>query len=194
VRRFLYGGFGVMLLASLAAQVASCNAAPADTVYGNPNTLDRKNLPGEAGAEPLSCGGGGDGGGGGKKYDGGACPSFENDIFPYFKATTGKWRCTDVTCHGGTQAPKIDGTSAATCFASLQQVTVAGKAYIPSADSGPTNDPAATTILCNLQGACGTRMPEAPGQDPTADDLCMLQAWLSCGAPGPSTTAPPAKN
>jgi hypothetical protein len=178
VRRYLFGGAWIgafMLLLSLAAHLASCNATPGDTTYGNPNTLDRTNLPGEGGVAPLSCGGEG----GAKKYDGGSCPSFAGDIFPYF-LPTGKWRCTDKPCHGGSNAPLLDGTSAATCLASMHVATVAGRPLLPE---GGTTDPTSVGLLCNLQGGCGTRMPESPGLDPTPDELCMISDWLSCGAP-----------
>jgi hypothetical protein len=176
--RYVLGGVGALLLLSLAVHIASCNEPP-DTNYGNPNTLDRKNLPGEGGAEPLVCSGDAAVG----KFDGGDCPSFAEDIFPYL-APAGKWRCSDKTCHGGGQNPPLDGTSAAACYASLQKVTVAGKPYIPGADGGGTvKDPTATTFLCNLQGGCGSKMPQAPGADPTPVDLCVVEAWLKCGAP-----------
>jgi hypothetical protein len=163
------------MLVSLGVHVASCNE-PAATPYGNPNTLDRRSLPGEGGAEPLSCTGDAAVG----KFEGGSCPSFANDIFPLL-APAGPWKCSDTTCHGGVQAPSIKGGSAAECYASLQQVTVAGKPYIPG--DGGTNDPATTTMLCNLQGGCGSRMPQAPGLDPTQTQLCVIDAWLKCGAP-----------
>jgi hypothetical protein len=167
-KRVFVGAVGGLCAVSLAIHVASCTAAETDTTYGNPNVLDRNSIPGEGGAAPLSCGAEG---GTVKKYDGGACPSFAADIFPYFQAT-GKWRCSDAPCHGGATAPSIDGKSAASCLVSLQAVTVAGRAYL--GDGG--------AMICNLQGSCGTRMPEPPGQDPTNDELCMLQAWLACGA------------
>ena len=42
-------------------------------------------------------------------------------------------------------------------------------------------DPNASSILCNLQGTCGSKMPKAPGVDPTNADLCKVEAWLKCG-------------
>lgn len=153
-----------------------CNE-PVATSYGNPNGLDRKNIPGEGGAEPLLCGAGGGGDGGAPTGDGG-CPSFATDIAPYFVAN-GKWRCADGTCHGGASAPPIDCKDPTTCLSSLKAITVAGKPYIKEGST----DPNESTVMCNLQGACGSRMPKAPGADPTSDELCLLSAWLSCGAP-----------
>ncbi|MBX3222136.1 MAG: hypothetical protein KF795_16585 [Labilithrix sp.] len=178
MRRYLMGGLGGAFLLAvgvhLAAGAAACNE-PAATAYGNPNTLDRKNLPGEGGAEPLICGGGE--GGAGEGFDGG-CPSFATDIFPYFQAN-GRWRCADATCHGGASAPPIATTDPTSCLSSLKTISVGGVAYVAEGST----DPNASTVLCNLQGTCGSRMPKAPGEDPTNAELCMLEAWLKCGSP-----------
>ncbi len=169
---------GALLLVALSGIVAlasSCSEPPA-TAFGNPNTLDRGNLPGEGGVEALSCSGDG-GKEGGSTFDGG-CPSFATDIYPYF-AAAGTWRCADKACHGGTQEPAIaDGTPAA-CLASLKKITVAKLPYLANG----SKDPSASSLLCNLQGACGSRMPKPPGKDPTDIELCKVQAWLACGAP-----------
>ena len=173
----------VLLAAALAlgllgvrALVACSEITP--VTYGNPNTLDRKNLPGEGGIEQLVCSidGGGDGGG----FDGG-CPSFATDIFPYF-APAGAWRCSDKACHGGMTSPPVDGTSAAACLTSLQQISVKGVVYVAS-DGG--TDPNTQSLLCNLQGSCGSPMPQVKGGviPPTNADLCKVEAWLKCGAP-----------
>jgi hypothetical protein len=147
------------------------------TTFGNPNTLDRKNLPGEGGVEQLLCTATGDAGDGGG-FDGG-CPSFATDIYPSF-AAAGTWRCSDKACHGGTSAPPIDGKDPASCLASLKKITVKGSPYVLS-DGG--KDPNSHSILCNLQGTCGSKMPKPPGADPTSADLCKVEAWLRCGAP-----------
>ena len=158
------------------AGATGCNE-PIATSYGNPNTLDRKNLPGEGGAEPLICGAGGGDGGAVQGFDGG-CPSFATDIFPYFQAN-GKWRCADGTCHGGASAPPVAGDTPTNCLSSLKAISIGGKPYLAEGSTDP-ND---STLLCNLQGACGSRMPKAPGADPTTEELCMVEAWLKCGAP-----------
>jgi hypothetical protein len=176
--RYWMGGLGgLMLLAAgvhLGLGSSACNE-PIATSYGNPNGLDRKNLPGEGGVEALTCGGDAAPTG----FDGG-CPSFQTDIYPYFKPD-GKWRCSDATCHGGASAPPIDGANANDCLASLRGITVGGKVYVPG-DAG-SSDPNASSLLCNLQGGCGSRMPKAPGVDPTSAELCIVEAWLKCGAP-----------
>jgi hypothetical protein len=159
-------------LAGVRALVGCSEITP--TTFGNPNTLDRKNLPGEGGVEQLVCSGI-DGGG---NFDAG-CPSFTTDIYPYLTAA-GTWRCSDKACHGGTTTPAIDGTSAASCLASLKQITVKNVPYVLS-DGG--KDPNGSSFLCNLQGTCGSPMPKAPGLDPTSTDLCKVEAWLKCGAP-----------
>lgn len=179
MRRFLLGGLGGVFVLGAGVQLVSgalgCNE-PVDASFGNPNGLDRKNLPGEGGTEPLVCGDGdGDGGAGG--LDGG-CPSFATDIFPYFQAN-GKWRCADGTCHGGTSAPPVAGDDPTSCLSSLKAISIGGKAYLAEG----TTDPNESTLLCNLQGTCGSKMPKPPGADPTTAELCIVEAWLKCGAP-----------
>jgi hypothetical protein len=171
----VYGlGAAMLLLAATVRLGTGCDDEGL-TAYGNPNTLDRKNLPGEAGAEPLNCGGGDAGAG---QFDGG-CPSFAADIYPNFIAT-GKWQCSTPACHGGASTPNIRGDNAAAALQDLRAVTVLGKPYI-TADGG---DPQATSsFICNLQGSCGSKMPKAPGIDATGEELCVIDAWLRCGAP-----------
>ena len=164
-----------LALVGVRALVACSEITP--TTFGNPNTLDRKNLPGEGGVEQLLCAGG-DGGGDGGTFDGG-CPSFTTDIYPLFTAG-GTWRCSDKACHGGATAPAVDGTNAGACLASLKKINVKNVPYVLS-DGG--KDPNAQSLLCNLQGSCGSPMPKAPGADPSTRDLCMVEAWLKCGAP-----------
>ncbi len=169
------GGFGAYLVLS------ACSPSPVDVSYGNPNTLDRKNIPGEGGAEPLLCGG--DGGGvSAKGADGGCGVSFTTDIYPYMK-NDGPWQCTTAACHGGGSQPAIDGTSADKCYQSLKAITVVGLPYLPSGGAKPDGAAASSSITCNLQGSCGSKMPKAPGKDPTTDELCKIDAWLACGAP-----------
>lgn len=180
VRRALLAlGFLVGVPATIAA-VASCMTEPPSTSYGNPNTLARSNIPGEAGVEALTCGGGEGGSGTPKEFEGGA-PSFALDIYPaYFAPGTGAWHCGDKTCHGGTTDPTIDTSTADKCLASLQKATVTGKLLV-TADGG--KDPNQDGLLCNLQGQCGSKMPQPPGKDPTEEDLCLIQQWLAAGAP-----------
>jgi hypothetical protein len=173
-RYVLIAGALALGLTSARALVSCSEITP--TTYGNPNTLDRKNLPGEGGVEALACSV--DDGGEGGTFDGG-CPSFATDIFPYLKPT-GTWQCSNKACHGGTSAPPIDGTGAAACLASLQKITVKNQVYVAGDASTDDN---AQSFLCNLQGSCGSPMPKAPGKTPTPAELCMIQAWLKCGAP-----------
>lgn len=175
-RYVLLAGAAAVAFAGFRALVACTEITP--TTFGNPNTLDRKNLPGEGGIEQLVCAGGEAGAGDGGGFDGG-CPSFATDIYPYFTAA-GTWRCSDKACHGGTTAPAIDGTDPAKCLASLQKISVTSLPYLLS-DGG--KDENASAMLCNLQGACGSKMPKPPGLDPSQADLCKVEAWLKCGSP-----------
>jgi hypothetical protein len=166
---------GAPAAAAVIGSAASCTVPP-ETQFGNPNILARSALPGEGGVEAVVCGDAGSG----QSFDGG-CPSFETDIYPLF-APTGPWHCGDANCHGGTTKPDIDTSTAEKTLASLQAATVAAVPDKPYVVSDGGKDPNASAIMCNLQGACGTKMPEPPGKDPTDDQLCLVQAWLACGA------------
>ena len=171
----------VLLTAAVAVALGGLRAIVSCTEvepvpFGNPNTLDRKNLPGEGGVEQLVCSL--DGGGEAGTFDGG-CPSFATDIYPYLVAA-GPWRCSDKACHGGATAPAIDGTGPAACLTSLRKISVKNTPYLLT-DGG--KDPNASSFLCNIQGTCGSKMPKPPGMDPTNADLCKVEAWLKCGAP-----------
>jgi hypothetical protein len=167
---FAVGTGGVGALCS----ITSCGEAPT-VPYGNPQTLQRSNLPGEAGITTLVCAGDG---GSGQSFEGGS-PSFALDIYPYF-APTGPWHCGDKNCHGGLTPPNIITAEAGACYASLTQAKVSGSMPLVNLDGG--KDPTQSALLCNLQGSCGNKMPQPPGTDPTDLDLCKIQAWLSAGA------------
>jgi hypothetical protein len=164
----------LFLVASLAAGslgALACLTEPPSQTYGNPNSLQRANF--EGGSEAVTCGGGD--GGGTVKTDGGGAPTFAANIYPLVNT---QWRCGDKAgCHGGGQAPPIDTTDPTKALASLNAIKVNGVPYI-AADGG--------SMLCNLQGACGSPMPkqtvQVPAKDPTPDDLCLVQAWLAGGA------------
>lgn len=145
---------------------AGCSEAP-QVEFGNPNTLDRKNLPGEGGTEVISCTGVDAG-----QFDGG-CPSFDTNIYPLMRAN-GAWRCADAVCHGGTTSPTMNCEDPASCLQELQAMSVGGQPYL-ARDGG--------TLVCNLQGSCGSKMPKPPGADPQPNELCMIEAWLACGSP-----------
>lgn len=169
----------LLIMATVHVSSTACNE-PVNVSYGNPNVLDRKSLPGEGGAEPLNCAGGGGGGEGGTSSFDGGCPDFATDIFPYF-APNGKWKCSSAECHGRASAPIIPGDNAANCLAALKTISVVGQGYISGGEGGAP-DPDKSTLICNLQGSCGSKMPKAPNPDPTNDELCMIQAWIACGA------------
>jgi hypothetical protein len=162
---------GLLVLAGVTHLLGGSGCSePPSTAFGNPNGLDRKNLPGEGGAPGLTCTVTG-------QFDGG-CPSFATDIYPFFTAS-GKFRCSDAACHGGTNSPSIDCRDATSCLSSLKAIRIGGSSYLAEG----TTDPSASAISCNLQGACGSKMPKPPGGDPSNDDLCAIEAWLKCGAP-----------
>lgn len=139
------------------------------TEFGNPNTLSRQNLPGEAGVTPVVSGCA-------ANFDGG-CPSFNDNIYPYL-TSVGAWKCSDPACHGGVSKPDIKCDNPNNCFDSLTAIQVDGKPYLSTGV-----DPANARMLCSLQGTCTDKMPKPPGTDPTPDDLCIIDTWLKCGSP-----------
>ena len=160
------------LLSAIAAvlYLAAAGCIEADTTeFGNPNTLSRQNLPGEAGVTPVVSGCA-------VNFDGG-CPSFNDNIYPYL-TTVGAWKCADPACHGGVSKPDIKCDTPNQCFDALTAIQVDGKPYLSTGV-----DPANARMLCSLQGTCTDKMPKPPAADPTPDDLCIIDTWLKCGSP-----------
>lgn len=158
-------------LLALAGHAATACDEPPRTEYGDPGALDRKKM-GPGGVPALACGQEVAAG-----FPGG-CPSFAAHLHPN---VTGKWRCIDSDCHGGKSSPLLDGPAPESLLASLKRVRVDDVPYLPQDPS--MTDPKATKIMCNLQGLCGRRMPEPPGADLTVEELCVVEAWVKCGAP-----------
>lgn len=176
LRTFL-GGLGGLSLLAVGLMLSSACFDVADTNYGNANGLARSNIPGEAGVIGAAC----------TSFTvsidgGGSCPSFANDIFPYFN---GAWACTSAGCHGGPQAPQMNPASASETIAGMASYSIAGKPYLPTGTGGgDAGDPVtSSSFMCNVQGTCGSKMPKAPGIDLTGEEICLVQAWLRCGAP-----------
>lgn len=170
VRRYWVGSAGLLSALAGALYLSATGCIEEDTTeFGNPNTLSRQNLPGEAGVTPVISGCA-------ANYDGG-CPSFDVDIYPYLTAV-GPWKCSDVACHGSVSAPAIKCDTPDMCFESLSAIQVDGKPYLPIGV-----DPPNARMLCSLQGGCGSKMPKPPGADPTPEELCIVDTWLKCGAP-----------
>jgi hypothetical protein len=170
----------VAMLAGALAVTVSCSTDPT-TSYGNPNTLNRGNLPGgdEAGIETVSCADAGIPGDGG-------CPSFATAIYPQMKAD-GNWKCAKNGCHarGGTP-PIIDDTSAANAYDSLRQVQPIG-GTIPYINVA-SKDPSQSGFYCNCATrTCGIAMPkDSTGvKQLTIGEICTIEAWVKCGSPGP---------
>jgi hypothetical protein len=175
-----------ILSAGGVATVIACSDV-GTTTYGDPSGLRSANLPGEGGTEAVICGGdgGAEGGGGGGGGGGGACAvSFKTDIYPNMIAA-GAWKCASTgKCHGGGQAPPIDGTSPQTVYDSLKVYSIkVGNNTVPYINADGGKDPSAHSFECNVTGQCGSGMPIAPGTPLTTDQVCRIDAWLRCGAP-----------
>lgn len=152
------------------------------TTYGDPSGLRSQNLPGEAGTEAVICGDASiEAGGGG----GGCAISFKTDIYPNMTAT-GAWKCASTgKCHGGGQAPPINGATPQTVIDSLKGYTnikVNGNP-VPYINVDGGSDPNASSFECNVTGQCGQGMPISPGVALTPTEVCKIDAWLRCGAP-----------
>jgi hypothetical protein len=157
------------------AVLISCVPDVGVTQYGDPNALRRDNLPGEGGAEAVTCDGG-------TVAAGDPCPvSFKTDIYPKMTAN-GPWKCASgSTCHGAQQVPKMDASTPQAIIDSLKAYQIAGNPH-PYINVG-SNDPTQSTIECNLTGQCGNPMPISPGTLLTPDEVCKVDVWLRCGAP-----------
>ncbi len=155
------------------------------THYGDPHSLSSANL-GEAGVEPVQCGGGD----AAIEASGGAgcAVSFSKDIYPSMTAN-GAWKCAAAApCHGAQQnapPPAINGTTPQTMYDSLKDFKIGG-AGNPYINAGNT-DPSKSSLECNVQGQCGSLMPKLdnpPGAKALShDEICKIDAWLKCGAP-----------
>lgn len=156
--------------------VAACSSEP-DVKYGNPSTLNKDNLPGEAGLEPLSCGEGGVV----TTDDGGCAVSWKNDIYMRMIGNDG-WQCATSQCHApGKQSPSIDPADAGGAYASLSAYKMSTRPQLNYIDK--SKDPSKSSIECNLSGACNPAMPIGGGKPLTDDERCKLHVWLQCGAP-----------
>jgi hypothetical protein len=153
------------------------------TKYGAPSGLKRDNLPlppeAAAPAVDASC----------SMPEGGATcgVKWSTDIWPMMSGT-GSWKCADANCHGGNaNSPPINDPDEA--YAALAgymgiKIGTTAKPYIVPC----SNDPMASTFLCNLQGMCGMQMPmqnDMLGSKPaTPMEIQMVQTWITqCGAP-----------
>lgn len=163
--------------------LASC-AIEDGTKYGNPSGLKRDNLPsppeggtssgGDAGACAMEAGAG----------EGGAScgVSWSNDIWPKLSGS-GTWKCAAAQCHGGgSTSPPINDKDQA--YDALTAYMVAGKPYIKPC----SNDPNASSFICNLQGTCGNKMPLVDSMlgsmAASQTEISQLNTWvIQCGAP-----------
>jgi hypothetical protein len=151
-----------------------------DVRYGNPGNLNKDNLPGEAGLEPLACGGG-DGGGGGREGGAGCSVSWSQDIYPRMIGNAG-WQCATAACHApGKEPPAIDTANAAAALTALKAYSMKTRPNLKYIDT--SGDPSKSTIECNLGGGCNPTMPIGAGKQLTSAERCDLHAWLQCGAP-----------
>ena len=108
--------------------------------------------------------------------------SWSKDIFPNMEST-GPWKCTSRTCHGGTTSPLMSDGDPGAAFAALAQYTgTLGSPYIVPCNADTTK----CSMLCNLtSGGCGTTMPTGAGTPLTSADLSMIETWVQCGSPFP---------
>lgn len=185
LRTVLDRAIGVATLALAVVGSVACSSEPTVN-YGSPGNLNEAKLPGEGGAEPLSCEGGieaGEGGGGGTG-DGGCAVSWTNDLYP--KMTSGDphtWGCATANCHAKAgNGPVIDPTDPAKALAALQAYHLLSQPSLAYVDK--SGDPSKSTIECNVSGGCTPAMPQAPFAPLSEGDRCQLDAWLRCGAPG----------
>lgn len=99
--------------------------------------------------------------------------------------TLKKLGCTLSSCHGPlANAPTIDDQVPAKARGALLGYVVAGERGKPNARAyvDPCSvDPQSSSMMCNLQGACGEAMP--PGGSAPREELDKLAEWLACGAP-----------
>lgn len=153
-----------------ACSSATDTADDKDSNAPRDNDVPTNGSPETGGSEPPACGIDG----GTKKFE--SCPTFAADIYPNV-AATGKWQCASAGCHGGAMSPTINGSTAAECLASLRAITIDGRPYLTGEGGG---DPSDAAMMCNVQGACGTKMP--PTHPLTLDELCLIDVWLRCGA------------
>jgi hypothetical protein len=172
--RHVAGVLSVQVALGLAAFHCSGPEAPR---LGGPNALEGKDHPRPSSSEEV---GGGLCGGGKGAIDGGPCAvSFKTDIVPLL--TGASWACATSSCHAGTAAPKMTPGDDKQIWDSLRRESTGGKPYINPCSI----DPGASSFECNLQamGACGTKMPFAPGTQPTEAELKKVRDWLTCGSP-----------
>jgi hypothetical protein len=156
---------------------AACSSEP-DVHYGNPTTLNKDNLPGEAGLEPLACGGEG---GATTSADGGCAVSWSGDLYARMIGNNG-WQCATSACHApGHQAPAIDPGDASAAYASLKAYKMSTKPGVSYIDT--SGDPSKSSIECNLGGGCNPVMPIGNGTPLSETERCKLHVWLQCGAP-----------
>lgn len=166
--------FGAALLA-----IGPACTSEADVTFGKPANLSKENLPGEAGAELLVCGGEG-----GSAGDGGPCSvSWKTDIYPRMVGPDG-WQCATSTCHApaNKQAPAIDPMDPTMAHTALLAYKMTrSKQTLNYIDT--SGDPSKSSIECNLGGGCNPTMPSGNGKPLTLAERCQLHAWLLCGAP-----------
>ncbi len=179
-------------LVPLAMAAAGCSDG--GVLYGPPGGLAGKSLP----QPTLSTGSGEpqtDGGtvadaalvdeGAGPSGDASPCAvSWSAQIFVNMTAA-GRWGCTDSSCHGGQQSPKMTSDAKAT-YASLAAFTMRPPAKAVPFILPGSSDPSQSGLECNLSGnTCGPQMPltQAGAQPLTKEDVAMIDAWVKCGAP-----------
>lgn len=177
-----------LVLATAFSLTLAVSCAVEETNYGPPDGLTNKKLPSPqfpVANEQQSGGTDGICDGGAPAQDPNCTVSFKTDIYEKFFVATGTWQCAGSDCHeegaagSSVNSPPIHATDPTKAYNSLVNYQIGGKRYIDPCST----DPNASSIICNLQGACGTTMPYPPVPIATSDQLPPLQTWLQCGAP-----------
>ncbi len=182
---------GAALVGSVAACITDYQKGLDDPLYGPPNALEGKKVPGGTIDFVSGEGGVAVAGGtptkivcvanGGAPVDAGACAvSFKTDVL----AILGTNNCAASSdCHGGAAPkykPRIEPSDGPLTWAEFAAFQVGATPYINPCST----DKAQSSLLCNMQatGTCGTKMPYLSGQVSDAD-LAKIETWLACGSP-----------
>lgn len=184
-------GFG-----GASALVSGCVTEQERTPYGPPSILGSRKLPDPEGVTtpgtPPPAEDGTAACGTPVEPDPGCTVSWKTDLFPLLRddpSNGATMKCSNSgACHGepATQEPVFSNDDASLALKQLAAFTKASlggtaKPYINVC----SKDPEASSINCNLAGACGLAMPQGGvgSIQPSSEFMDKLKTWLACGAP-----------